>query len=110
MSAPDLIPADLSSLECWWYLSFVDPSKSAPREEQVPGGGGFQGVAVVRGTDIADACRNAWRLGCNPGGEVAGVELDYAPPLKWVNRILTVADVDQWDAEDAAAEPNGAPE
>ena len=55
-----------------WWLSFVDPSRSAPMEEQVPGGGGFLGVVVVEAPSFIAAVGKAHRLGINPGGEVQG--------------------------------------
>jgi hypothetical protein len=64
-----------------FWLSFVDPDKSLPREQQAPGTGGFLGCAIVRVDEpdvlLADdgyaascAIRRAWDLGINPGGEV----------------------------------------
>lgn len=34
--------------------------------------GQFQGVVITRAKDIAVAVRKCWKLGINPGGEVAG--------------------------------------
>lgn len=79
-----------------WWLSFVDPARSAPLEEQVPGGGGFLGVAVVEAPTFIDAVDKAHRLGINPGGEVKGVgpyqSWEIGPD--WRNRLLTSAEVD----------------
>jgi len=52
-----------------WWLSFADPDK--------PEGQRFIGVAVVPcDTDtISRAADTAWKLGCNPGGEVLGMRL-----------------------------------
>jgi hypothetical protein len=74
-----------------WWLSFVDRSQSAPREEQVPGGGGFLGVAIVHADDPEDAVQRAWELGCNPGGEVAilGPGPPDAFPPEVQDRLLT---------------------
>lgn len=33
-----------------WWLSFTDPDRSAPAGRQVPGGGGFLGVAICEVT------------------------------------------------------------
>lgn len=93
------VPIDVGP-ETWWWLSFVDPSRSAPRHLQVPGGGGFLGVSCVQGRDIVDACVNARRSGCNPGGEVQGYLLSCVPPVEYRYRLLTQVDVDAWDAEE----------
>lgn len=37
--------------------------------------GAFAGVAIVEAGNLAGACQVAWEKGCNPGGEVHGVEL-----------------------------------
>lgn len=78
-----------------WMLSFVDPSKSAPPGEQVPGEGGWLGTCVVTAFGMVDAVTRAHELEINPGGEVAG----YGPlPLdsiaaEWHNRLLTKDEV-----------------
>jgi hypothetical protein len=74
-----------------WWLSFVDTSKSEPPDEQVPGGGGFLGVAIVEADDPMSAVREAWRQGCNPGGEVQiiGPGPEGAYPPEALNRLLT---------------------
>ena len=51
----------------YWWLSFADASR--------PKGQTNLGVAIVRGRDLGDALARAWELGCNPGGEVAGMEV-----------------------------------
>ena len=37
------------------------------------------GAAIVPGKNLVQAIRAAWRLGCNPGTEVMGGELDLGP-------------------------------
>ena len=74
-----------------WWLSFVDTDKSDPPEKQVPGGGGFLGVAIVHAEDSVAAVREAWRLKINPGGQVGiygPIDADYYPP-ELQNRLLT---------------------
>lgn len=74
-----------------WWLSFVDPDKSAPPDEQVPGGGGFLGVAIVEADGPGAAITAAWEHGCNPGGQVGIVgpaPIDTWPVEMW-NRLLT---------------------
>lgn len=79
-----------------YWLSFVNTDLSAPRDEQVPGGGGFLGVCIVESTDPISAVAEAHRLGINPGGEVA----IYGPapegvsyPEETLNRLLTLEEV-----------------
>jgi hypothetical protein len=74
-----------------WWLSFVDPDKSAPPDEQVPGGGGFLGVCIVEAEDPMDAVRRAWALGINPGGQVqiVGPGPQDAYPPEALHRLLT---------------------
>lgn len=79
-----------------WWLSFVDTARSAPRDQQVPGGGGFLGVAIVEAPDPVSAAGEAWRQGCNPGGEVGilgPIPLDVYPP-ETRNRLLTQEEAD----------------
>jgi hypothetical protein len=65
----------------WWWLSFA-------------GEDGSRGVAVVQGRDMATATQAAWDLGCNPGGEVLGLELsdDLFPTEDNRNRLLPPAE------------------
>jgi hypothetical protein len=74
-----------------WWLSFVDTEKSAPLDEQVPGSGGFLGVAIVRANGPIDAVKRAWTLGINPGGEVQiiGPGPADAYPDEVLHRLLT---------------------
>lgn len=67
----------------WWWLSFADARR--PIDEQ------FLGVAIVQGTNMVDAVRNAHRLRCNPGGEVQGLSIvvGRVPSDPWRNRLLT---------------------
>lgn len=73
--------------EIWHYLSFATDE-------------GFRGGVIVRGGDVVEATKEAWRLGCNPGGEVLGAPIpdDLIPPDKYKNRLLTKAEIDEcWD-------------
>lgn len=67
----------------WWWLSFVDGDR--------PTGSQFLGVAIVRGFDIGSASMEAHSKGCNPGGQVMGVEIpeDFALPDGFTDRLLT---------------------
>jgi hypothetical protein len=82
-----------------WWLSFADPHK--------PEGQQFLGCAVMAGADLGAAARNAHVFGCNPGGEVLGVEFpeDLAAlvPARWRRRLLSREDVAAFDAELRAA-------
>jgi hypothetical protein len=78
-----------------WYLSFADPER--PRGTQFlggvfvdDGGGGFMG-----GVGEAHA------RGINPGGEVMGLPIkkDAVLDEKWVNRLLSKAELEQLDEE-----------
>lgn len=76
----------------WWWLSFVDPAR--------PEGDRFVGVAIVRASNIVTAAMEAHRLGCNPGGELAGIEIpdEHVPAPEWRERLLTRADVERMEA------------
>lgn len=77
-----------------WWLSFVDPDKAPPLEEQRPGGPSFLGVAIVQAPDYLEAVRRAHRLGINPGGEVAGfgpIGVDEVAE-EWCHRLLTATE------------------
>jgi hypothetical protein len=71
----------------WFYISFADSSR--------PKGTQFMGAVIVRGADIEEAAREAWRLGINPGGEALGVPLPEGqePPQKFRERLLQPSDI-----------------
>lgn len=78
-----------------WWLSFCDPKR--------PAGQQFLGVAIVAGTDLVEATKNAWANECNPGGEVMGQKIDevsarFVGP-EWVNRLLTKEQCEFLDRE-----------
>ena len=78
-----------------WWLSFCDPN--------LPEGSQFLGVSIVRvhGGDIVLAASAAHILGCNPGGEVQGFDLEHMGPMvpdSYRDRLLTRAECDEVDA------------
>jgi hypothetical protein len=69
------------SAAIWWWLSFASEA-------------GFLGIVIVRAPDMTTAIRETHRMGCNPGGEVAGwpVYEDFGvgdPPERFRDRLLT---------------------
>lgn len=76
----------------FFWLSFADPEK--------PKGTQFLGAAVVHAPEFLLAVRVARLLGCNPGGEVQGMEIpdDYTVPPEFTYKLLSKADVDRLDA------------
>jgi hypothetical protein len=88
----------------WWWLSFVDTDMPYTKEGDYPGGPRWQGACIVPGPTFMDAVSHAWRLGCNPGGQVSGFPCPpgHTPPEKYQGRLLTREDVDEMDAEEAA--------
>jgi hypothetical protein len=83
-----------------WWLSFVDTTKSDPPEQQVPGRGGFLGACIVPATDFGAAVWMADFLGCNPGGEIAGIPTTVPDP-KWIGRLLSLTEIEELEAEEA---------
>ena len=79
----------------WWWLSFCDPD--------LPTGKQFLGAAIVPGGDMISAASAAHVLGCNPGGEVLGLEIprEALPHLadKWRKRLLSREECEVMDAE-----------
>jgi hypothetical protein len=57
----------------WWWLSFVDAD--SPDEDY------FQGVVIIQGKNVVEACLNASLLGINPGGEVKALKIPKDEPL-----------------------------
>ncbi len=56
-----------------YWCSFVDDT-------------GFLGACIAEGVDLANALYLAWEHGCNPGGEVAALEIelvDESPYEMW---------------------------
>ena len=82
----DLFLAD--DTDSWMWLSFVDPDKSDPPGQQVPGGGGFLGIAIVPGGNIVQAAMIAGMFGCNPGGEVGGYRIPGVPREQYRCRLI----------------------
>jgi hypothetical protein len=76
-----------------WWLSFVDPDRAAPPGQQVPGGPGFLGVAVVAACGPVTAVYRAGELGINPGGEVRMYPARAEDvPAEFRDRLLTFAE------------------
>lgn len=72
-----------------WWLSFSDPS--APKGSQ------FLGVCIIEAPGFIAAVDRAHQLGCNPGGEVLGEELedgDPVPPSSYLHRLLGPQEMD----------------
>jgi hypothetical protein len=66
-----------------YYLSFADPTK--------PTGKQWLGGAYVEAESFAHAVlHEAPRHGCNPGGEVASIEIPFDAPIsrEYRNRLL----------------------
>ena len=58
-----------------YYLSFADPTK--------PKGAQWLGGAYVEAESVTHAIlHEAPRHGCNPGGEVASIEIPFDAPIK----------------------------
>lgn len=70
-----------------WYLSFAGES-------------GFRGGCVIRACGFGHAVEAAHRAGVNPGGEVVGIKFleDVQVPEKYMNRLLSKADLDELSA------------
>lgn len=67
-----------------FWLSFCDTRR--------PKGTQFLGACIVEADDFKSACREAWRLKINPGGDVQGHPiLSYIAPYTrpWAGRLLT---------------------
>lgn len=78
-----------------WMLSFCDPDKAPPLEEQRPGGPSFLGGAVIQAPTLAAAITRSHVVGANPGGEVA-VRGPIPPSwiaAEWRDRLLSAAEV-----------------
>ncbi|MGI5216223.1 hypothetical protein [Nocardia sp. CA-290969] len=84
-----------------WWLSFVDPAKAPPLEEQVPGGASFLGVCIVPGENLTQAVSTSWFLGCNPGGELLGIPIrpEVAIDPSWIGRLLSRDELEQLERE-----------
>ena len=68
------------------------------------GEAGNLGICIIKATDIVEAVRIAYALGCNPGGEVAGwtFDMDKAPSeIKAlpIGTLLQRADLDRHKVE-----------
>jgi hypothetical protein len=79
----------------FWWLSFCDPIR--PRGRQ------FLGGCIVEAGDMAEAIAEAWRHGCNPGGEAVGHEVppefEHNIPRFGVNKLLSKEQVQLLDTQ-----------
>lgn len=73
-----------------WWLSFADPHR--PKGEQ------FLGVSIIEAPGFGAATLTAHILGCNPGGEVQGLEIHerfhHVLTPDYIGRLLTRAEID----------------
>jgi hypothetical protein len=78
-----------------FYMSFCDGD--------MPKGSKFLGAVMVFAEDLQSAVLQAWVMGVNPGGEVASMKASSAVASmvdkKWLNRLLSKDEVDQFDLE-----------
>jgi hypothetical protein len=62
---------------------------------------GFIGAAIVQADSMRDAHAEATRLGCNPGGQIAGVHIlaDIAPriPREYIGRLMSREECEKLD-------------
>lgn len=80
-----------------WWLSFCDPDKAPPPEEQVPGGSSFLGVVIVEAPSQKAAVVRTHLLGVNPSGEI-GIMGPLKPGCigeEWRDRLLSAEEVDR---------------
>jgi len=72
-----------------WYLSFVDVYR--------PVGQRWLGGCYVLASSLAEAASEAWRMDCNPGGEISAFGLEDGQTCKpeYMNRILNKTEVDE---------------
>lgn len=84
-----------------WWLSFCDSAK--PAGEQFLGACIVPIDATLGPNDLVTAVRAAHALGCNPGGECVGLEIQEAmqPHVRpeWVGRLLTREECGELDRE-----------
>lgn len=82
-----------------WWLSFYDPKR--------PEGTRFLGAVIVQAYSFLEAVCRAHKLDINPGGEALGIDFpsEFIIPTKWINRLLTRPECEQFDAEIADAQP-----
>lgn len=79
-----------------WWLSFCDPAKAPPREQQRPGGPSFLGAVIVQGASLEAAITRSHVLGMNPGGQVkiAGpIPAEYIA-ADWRDRLLSAEEAE----------------
>lgn len=88
----ELLAEDLKHEPGWWWLSFADES-------------GFLGACIVCGAGMMEATIIARGLGCNPGGEVLGEELENLPPDEYRERLLSREDIDEMRENGVEWEP-----
>src|SRR5260221_7432566 len=77
-----------------FWISFADAD--------LPKGTQFLGAVVVEACCPLSAVQNSHDLGLNPGGEACLVKIpdEYVrPDAKWINRLLSRADVAEFDEE-----------
>ena len=86
-----------------WWMSFCDPDKAPPPEQQRPGGPSFLGGVITQAPTFPAAITRSHMLGVNPGGEVAcigPIPAEYIA-AEWRDRLLSADEID------AIPEPEG---
>lgn len=69
-----------------FYMSFVKD-------------GAFAGACLVYASDAKSAMQTAWEQKCNPGGEIQMLNPKFIPDDKWFNRLLSISDLREMEAE-----------
>lgn len=79
-----------------WWLSFCDPDKAPPPEEQQPGGLSFLGAVITQAPTLAAAITRSHVLKVNPGGEIAikGPIPARFIASEWRDRLLSATDIE----------------
>lgn len=79
-----------------WWLSFCDPDKTPPPDQQRPGGKSFLGAVITQAPTLAAAITRSHLLKVNPGGEIAikGPIPERFIAAEWRDRLLSAAEIE----------------
>ena len=72
----------------WFYLSFADADRARGQQ--------WLGACHVEAGDFSEAVAKAHLLGCNPGGDIRGIEVPQ-PPKTFRDRLLSLQDLRDLD-------------
>lgn len=78
----------------YFWMSFCDSEVEGPKQ--------FLGCAIVHAPNFLSAVAEASLIGCNPGCEIQGVEIEAdmpQPPAEFIGHLMQMPEIKRFEAE-----------